>query len=193
MHTDELETGETGSTLGNTVKVEFVAFGNRACEGKVDTGATTSSLHATDIKIDQQSQQVSFVSDAISDNRVTLDLKGVQEVHSADAGGQHRPIVELDVTIDGHPLKGAAFNLNDRSNMDSRLLIGQNILKAGHFIIDPRKDGEKLPLSTDSLPGVKARNEAQVLKALEALAENNVSVNDLITYLQTAAVNRIKE
>lgn len=191
MNTDEIESGDTGSTLGNTVKVEFVAFGNRTCEGKVDTGATTSSLHATDIKMDQGRNQVSFISDAISDNRVTLELKGVQEVHSADAGGQHRPIVELDVTIDGHPLKSAAFNLNDRSNMDTRILIGQNILKAGHFIIDPRKDNEHVPLDAEKLPGM--RNESEVLRALEVLAENNVSLSELITYLQTAAVNRIKE
>jgi hypothetical protein len=193
---DNLETGDTGKVLGNTAKVEFSSFGNRAVEGKVDTGATTSSLHATNINVNQQRGQVSFSSEAIGDNVVTLDLKGVQEVHSADGGGQPRPIVEIDVTVDGTPIRGAQFNLNDRSNMDSMVLIGQNILKAGHFTIDPNKGGDEEGTAPDdqtaAMPnGVK--NESQIMQAIEVLVENNVSLGDILVYLQTAAINRIKE
>lgn len=186
----EIETGDTGRVLGNTTKVEFVTFGMRTAEGKVDTGATTSSLHATNISIDKASNQVSFNSDVLSSNRVTLDLAGVQEVHSADGGGQPRPIVQLDVTIDGVPIKRASFNLNDRSHMDSKILIGQNILKPGNFTIDPNKGAEQAPLPA-SMP--RPRNEAEILKAIEVLAENNITVGELITYMRTVAVNRITE
>lgn len=190
MNDRELETGETGQVLGNTAKLEFAAFGMRAAEGKVDTGATTSSLHAVNISIDKNRNTVSFVSDVISNNQVTLELAGVQEVHSADGGGQPRPIVNLDVTVDGTPIKRAAFNLNDRSNMDTKILIGQNILKAGRFVIDPSKDEEQAPVP-DSVP--QHRNESEILKAIEVLAENNVTVGELIKYMRTVAVNQIKD
>lgn len=190
MNTNEIESGDTGSVLGNTVTVEFVAFGNRAAEGKVDTGATTSSLHATKIAVNEQRNTVTFHSPALSDNMVTLDLKGVQEVHSADAGGQPRPVVSLDVVIDGKQINDASFNLNDRGNMDTEILIGQNILKAGQFVIDPNKDGEQT--TTTEPDTVVPRNEEAIVQALEVLAENNVTVADLLKYLQTAAVNRIK-
>jgi hypothetical protein len=198
MNDPKIETGDTSAMVGNTVKVEFVTFGNRSVDGKVDTGATTSSLHATDIKVNQQQRTVSFHSPSLSDNIVTLDLAGVQEVHSADNGGEPRPMVSLDVAIDGKPINGATFNLNDRSKMDTQILIGQNILKAGGFVIDPNKDGE----AADHNPNDAAhqataepriRNEAAILEAMELLAEADISFSDLLKYLQTAAINRIKE
>jgi hypothetical protein len=190
MNTGEIESGDTGSVLGNTVKVEFASFGNRSTEGKVDTGATTSSLHADKITINRERQTVTFHSEALSDNLVTLPMHGVQEVHSADHGGDHRPIIQLDVTIDGTPIKSATFNLNDRSNMDTKILIGQNILKAGNFKIDPNRDEPRTPEAAQHAPGL--RNEAAILQALEVLAENNLTLKDLLVYLQTAAVNRIE-
>lgn len=192
MNAGEIETGDTGSVLGNTVKVEFASFGNRSTEGKVDTGATTSSLHATRITYNRERQAVTFLSDALSENLVTLPCSGVQEVHSADHGGSDRPVVQLDVTIDGTPLKGASFNLNDRSNMDTKILIGQNILKAGNFTIDPNKDDARAPEAVQQVQDVQ-RNEAAILQAVQVLAENNVSLADLLMYMQTVAVNRIKE
>lgn len=192
MNPTELESGDTGSVLGNTAKVEFAAFGNRSSEGKVDTGATTSSLHANKITYNRERQTVTFHSEALSDNLVTLPCSGVQEVHSADAGGSDRPVVQLDVTIDGTPMKGVSFNLNDRSNMDTKILIGQNILKAGNFTIDPNKNETRAPETAQTVQQLP-RNEAAILQAMEVLAENQVTVAELLTYLQTAAVNRIKE
>jgi hypothetical protein len=178
---------DQSSVIGNTVTVEFVAF-NRSAEGKVDTGATTSSIHATDIRVDQRGNRVSFRSEVLSDNVVTLALDGTQEVHSADAGGVQRPMVSLDITIDGKSIKGAAFNLNDRGNMDSKILIGQNVLKAAQVMIDPTKGKQDEPPA--DLPG---QNEAAILNAIEVLAENNVSLGDILKYLKTAAVNRIED
>lgn len=179
---------QTSDVIGSNVSVEFPSFGGRAVSGKVDTGATTSSLHAAKISVNQERGTVTFHSDMLSSNMVTLELQGVQEVHSADAGGVPRPIVVLDVVIDGKPITGATFNLNDRSNMDTKILIGQNILKAAGFVIDVNKDSAP----TEKLAAPPA-NEAEVLRAIEVLVENNVSLADIVTYLRTAAVNRISE
>lgn len=198
MNDTQNEPGNAGSTVGNTVTVEFVTFGNRAVSGKVDTGATTSSLHATKIAVNQQQRTVSFHSLSLSNNIVTLDLAGVQEVHSADNGGDPRPMVSLDVVIDGKPINGATFNLNDRSKMDTEILIGQNILKAGQFVIDPNKGGDGADhdpsdVAHQATAAHHQRNEAAVMQAVEVLAENNVSFAELVRYLRTAAVNKISE
>lgn len=179
-------TQDSGNTLGMTAKVRFASFGNREMQGKVDTGATTSSLHATNIKIDQQRNSVTFQCAELSDNVITLDLDGAQEVHSADAGGQTRPVVTLDVEIDGVPVKGASFNLNDRSHMDIPVLIGQNILKAANFMIDPQKDGSaEVPNHDDT---VQPTRESQIKEAIKVLSENDVSLSEIISYLQSAAI-----
>ncbi len=180
--------GSTGAELSNTAQVSFAQFGDRSIQGKVDTGATTSSLHATNITVNKGQNTVTFQSALLSPNMITLDLEGAQEVHSADAGGTSRPMVKMDVTVDGTPIRGAVFNLNDRGNMDSDLLIGQNILKAGSFTINPNKP-EAQP--TDS--GDKPTREAAILAAVEVLAENDVSLAELVRYMRTVAVNQIKE
>ncbi len=181
-----LEDGGDGSTLGMTATVRFAAFGNREIQGKVDTGATTSSLHASDIQVNRDRNTVTFHCSELSDNLITLDLDGAQEVHSADAGGQTRPVVTMDVEIDGTPVKGASFNLNDRSQMDIPVLIGQNILKAGNFMIDPKKDGvAEVPDHEDT---IQPTREQQVKEAIKTLSENDVSLSEIISYLQSAAI-----
>lgn len=181
-----LEDGGDGSTLGMTATVRFAAFGNRELQGKVDTGATTSSLHASDIQVNKDRNTVTFHCSELSNNLITLDLDGAQEVHSADAGGQTRPVVTLDVEIDGTVVKGASFNLNDRSQMDIPVLIGQNILKAGNFMIDPKKDGvAEVPDHEDT---IQPTREQQVKEAIKTLSENDVSLSEIISYLQSAAI-----
>lgn len=178
-----------GTTLGMTAQLVFGAFGNKPVEGKVDTGATVSSLHAERISIDKGRNTVSFSCPALSGNTITLQLDGSQEVHSADAGGVSRPVVTLDVEIDGVPIKGASFNLNDRSQMDSSVLIGQNILKAGNFQIDPNKGGSQ----QEQEPQQTMTREDAIMKAIEVLNENDVKLSEIVTYLRTVAVNKIKD
>lgn len=172
----------TGGTLGNKAQIVFHEFGDKAVEGKIDTGATTSSLHASDIKVDQGRRTVSFRSDVLSPHTVTLDLDGVQEVHSADAGGVSRPTVTFDISIDGKQLRQVAFNLNDRENMDTRVLIGQNALKAGGFMIDPSKDDAE---------GSITREQA-ILNAVQVLTEYDVTLAQIVKHMQTIATNNIR-
>lgn len=191
INNTDIESNQHNSNniVGNFVDVRFVTLGDSSIKGKVDTGATTSSLHAENIKVDRERNNVSFLCKEISNNVLTMELDGAQEVVSADAGGTMRPIVTFDVEINGVPIKAASFNLNDRSEMNCPLLIGQNILKAGHFVIDVNKDDgehpEECPESVD--------RDAKVHEAIQVLAENNVTLSEIMQHLRTAAVNSIKE
>lgn len=161
--------------IGSTVTVAFAQMG-KSLEGKVDTGATTSSLHAEDIRLNGN-KSVSFRCPALSNNTLTLPLDGAQEVHSADGGGVTRPMVNLDITINGTPIENVTFNLNDRSNMDSPLLIGQNALQSGNFIIDPKKDN-KQPVEANMTD-----RETTIGEAVSVLLSHNVSLQELINYM----------
>lgn len=166
-------------TLGDTVRVVFTSLGGGTeAEGKVDSGATTSSLHAD--KISVSGSKVSFSSSTLGDRTFTLDLAGQQEVHSADGGANQRPVIKLDVEVDGVPLQGIEFNLNDRSNMDTPILLGQNVLKAGNFVIDVSKTDSQHP------------TEAEILRAVEVLVEAKISLADLAEYMRTSIVRNIK-
>lgn len=169
--------------LGNTVKVRFTTFGDVEVDAKVDSGATTSSLHADDIQ--QNGSQISFTSSALGDKRYTVDLVGSQEVHSADGGANERPMIKVDIEVDGVPLSDVVFNLNDRSNMESSVLLGENVLKAGNFVVDVSKDEPVEKPAPD--------RDQQIIGALETLASAGVTLNELVEYIQTVAIRRLKD
>jgi len=191
-NTENTEVSTDKKTLGSSANVAFVTLGNRGVEGKVDTGATTSSLHAENIKVNSNGGSVSFTCPELSDRVITMDMDGSQEVVSADAGGNQRPIVKFDVEINGVPIHGASFNLNDRSEMDSPILIGQNILKAGGFIIDVSKD--EAPERVEQVQKTSySDRDAEVIEALQILTNHNVTLSEMVQYLRTAAINSIKD
>ena len=198
------------NVIGNKVNIRFSDF-NKEAEGKVDTGATVSSLHAEDIDVDQDRGTVSFVSPVFSENRVKMSLHGVQDVASADGGNNARPTVKLNVVIDGKPLSDQLFNLNDRSNMDCPILIGQNILQAGDFHIDVNKDGqdkEEIPESAvdeilnafeilsigditvaDISSNKLSEDEASeaILNAIKVVSESQLTIKEMVQYLKRLA------
>lgn len=120
--------------VGTSEKITFPLF-NKSITAKVDTGASTCCLHATNIRVDDRSQKVSFSCPDLSNNIVTLPLVSVVEVHSADHGGDSRPVVELDVVFQNQQFSKVQFNLNDRSGMDTKVLVGGNLLKQGDFAV----------------------------------------------------------
>ncbi|TFG99961.1 hypothetical protein E4H12_00795 [Candidatus Thorarchaeota archaeon] len=188
---------EEGRVIGNHAKIGFPMF-NVEVDGKIDTGATTSSLHATNVKAGNG--RVSFQSELLSQNVITLPMEGTQEVHSADFGGDKRPMVRLAIQINGVQIKDILFNLNDRSKMDSKLLIGQDVLKAGNFKVDVSQDQEapmdgEAPADAEAMPESEEIkiDETKIYEAIQLLADSNITMSDFVKYLQTEAVNRIKE
>lgn len=178
---------QNSRVIGNEVVIKFGSIGQTDVRGKVDTGATTSSLHAVNIRVNQQQNTISFVCDKLSNNVITMALSGAQEVHSADGGGQSRPIVKFDIEIDGVSIPDAAFNLNDRSNMDDAVLIGQNILQAGNFVIDVNKNTTKEIVRESDL----VDNTQELLEAIKIIVKHNVSLKDVA--LMVHNINEIKD
>lgn len=91
----------------------------RTLAARVDTGAVKSSI---DIKLAKK-----------------LGYPIIKHIKIRQAAGTTtRPVIRARVLIHGQLLAGE-FTLIDRSKMTYRVLIGQDILKKGEFLIDPMK------------------------------------------------------
>ena len=202
---------EDVETVGDVVILKIaLPSGAAGIKGKVDTGAEISSLHADKIQI--MDGTAKFINRDLSDNVITVPMVEKQAVKSADGGVEYRPVIELDVEINGKNVSKALFNLNDRSHMEYPALIGQNILEKTNFLVDPKKDDPDNPDSVgeseewvddDFEIDFEALNEefkniepvilqeadkSETLQALyKALDESDVSFQDLVRYIRTNA------
>lgn len=111
------------------VAIESAGFG---MEAKLDTGALTSSLHATDIQRFQRDNQewVRFVvHDGEGDRAKTLERPLVRNVRIKrhGASSQERPVVTLDFCLAGQ-MHAAQFSLVDRGHFNYPVLLGRRFL-----------------------------------------------------------------
>ncbi len=107
--------------LGLTEEVTLVGDDRKQkLRARIDTGATASSI---DVHL---ARTLGFIP--------TKELKVVRSA----SGVKKRPIVTGRIKMDGLVIE-AEFTLADRSHMTYPVLIGQNILKKGAFLIDPNK------------------------------------------------------
>lgn len=129
--------------IPDTVNVKFKYFG-KSILSKIDSGANLSSLHVEHWKVLHGKNKVQFTSKMLSNNVIIMDLVD-QVVVNTSEGSEHRPVVTFDINIEGKDINKAKFNLNDRTGMADPILIGQNILEAGRFLIDPNKQKDNIP------------------------------------------------
>ncbi|MDP3990637.1 MAG: RimK/LysX family protein [archaeon] len=87
---------------------------------RIDTGATSSS-------IDKELAEKLSLGPG---HRLTT-------IRSA-TGTEKREIVKIKVLLNGKVIEGE-FSIADRAHMTYSVLIGQNVLKKGQFLIDPLK------------------------------------------------------
>jgi len=130
---------EPDRMVGITLDVSIRGInGDNPIRAKVDTGAQSCSLHASDIEVTTSEithqSQVKFKYEQYQYN---MNVDGFQSISSADGGTTNRPFVKLDVNINDQYIPQVIFNLNDRSNMDYPVLIGMNLIEAAKFVIDP--------------------------------------------------------
>lgn len=126
--------------IGHNLSIIITGFNNHdQIPAKVDTGAQICSLHAENIQIKSNQNMVSFT---FGDKKYTMPTHEFQSVQTADNGVENRPVVTFDIIIPNNDvniknriIKKIKFNLNDRSNMPDKILLGQNFIKAGDFVV----------------------------------------------------------
>jgi hypothetical protein len=91
---------------------------------RIDTGATSSSIHSELAK------------------KLNLGPVVRTKLVKSASGVETRPIMKANLILKDLNLE-EEFTLADRSHMTYQVLIGQNILKKGNFLIDPLKGGKQ--------------------------------------------------
>lgn len=90
---------------------------------RIDTGATSSSI---DYTLAGELQLGPVIS-----SKVVKSASGIKK----------RPNLKVKITLKGIDIE-EEFTLADRSHMTYKILLGQNVLKKGNFLIDPLKKAE---------------------------------------------------
>lgn len=185
--------------IGSTVEVKITNLpGSGLLKGKTDTGADVSSLHADEYRINRENGTVTFKCPQLSPNELTMQLVDHQAVKSSDGGTEYRPIIELNIKINGKLINGVMFNLNDRSHMEFPVLVGRNALMQGKFKIDPSLDEGKVKsdeidwdLLQEEMKDVQPYHKPleDVQPIYEMLKESDISFSDLVRFIRTDVTN----
>ena len=112
--------------LGLTEPITVIGNNNQKEEvlARIDSGATASSI---DLNV-----AAKLELGPITRSKVVKSASGIGK----------RPIVKAKIIINGMEIE-EEFTLADRSHMTYPILIGQNILLEGKFLIDPMKKGDE--------------------------------------------------
>jgi hypothetical protein len=168
--------------VGDVVDVIITSIPNSgALKGKVDTGADVSSVHAENWKV--ENGQVTFECPELSENKITLPVLEKQAIKSSNGDIEYRPVIELNIKVNNQQLTNVMFNLNDRGTMAYPMLVGQNILEAGGFMIDPTIN------DPDDPDGIDEDFEIDWESLQEELKDDDVS--DFITESKNDLVEKV--
>ncbi len=130
------DTDDQPVIIGWREKVSLPRLGVGTFSAKIDTGARSAALHATNIERDEH--HVNFVLPLPKrHHHCRLPLKGMRRVKSSNGQIETRAVVETDVKIGKITLR-IDVTLTDRTDMGVAMLIGRSSL--GHdFLVHPTK------------------------------------------------------
>jgi hypothetical protein len=130
--------------IGTSTVVNFAKYKNlKNIPARVDTGARTSSLWASDMQIIGGTVKFKLFgpgSQYYTGKFVTMPFVEHRVVTSSTGHEQERIVVQFPVRIKGKKI-GAKFTLSDRSTQSYPVLIGRNTLR-GHFLVDCSDPGD---------------------------------------------------
>ena len=121
--------------IGSIDKLDFPAFNIENLESRIDTGATNSSLHCTNIeKIDDKLVKCNV----LGKESFTNEISKIKEVKSSNGISQKRFFIKTEIIILGKTYI-SELSLNDRNSMSYPFLLGRDVLHE-NFIVDVSKE-----------------------------------------------------
>jgi len=123
--------------------VEHVLVGESQLDlkAKLDTGADTSSMHASKIRRFRSKDRDLWVEFRLTDTesgrtiRYKKRLVRYAYIKEHEGPSQKRPVVDLTICLGDHE-KEIEVSLVDRSGFQYPVLLGRNALE-GHVVVDP--------------------------------------------------------
>ncbi len=129
------------TTVGWRERVSLPDFGVSRIRAKIDTGAQTSSLHASHPRITQRDdgEWISFElyprrrsrRDSV---RVSAKILEYRWIRSSNGQREYRPVILAKLGL-GDEEWEAEFTLTNRDKMSYRMILGRSALR-GRFIVD---------------------------------------------------------
>lgn len=132
---------KTLKIIGNSTLIKICDIKN--IPAKIDTGATISSVWASNINVNNK-KQLEFClfapeSDLYTGEKIVVDEFKVRQVRNSTGQESVRYLVTLPSVIKGKKIR-ASYTLADRSRNDFPVLIGRRAL-LGKFLVDVSKLG----------------------------------------------------
>ena len=130
-------------TLGRRELLDFPAFGLAGVEAKIDTGAYTSALHCTDIRVEARPEGPALLHlrlldpdhPAFDGQPLTFTSFHRRDIRSSNGEVQERYVIRAVVRLLGEDFE-TDFSLSDRSDMRYPVLLGRRLLRQGRFVVD---------------------------------------------------------
>lgn len=130
--------------IGRWLYIDIPVLNLYEVKAKVDTGAYRSALHCDFIEQFQKEGEtylkvrITDLSGAPFSENVVLKQERTSQVKSSNGDVQERPIVLLDVIINGERYP-TEFTLSNRGDMKFPILLGRRLLR-GKFVVDVSLD-----------------------------------------------------
>lgn len=129
--------------LGRRELVDFPFFALHGVEAKVDTGAYTSALHCTDIRVAAGPDGRPVLHGRLLDpdhpgfdgQALSFAEFALRDIRSSNGEVQERYVIHATVRLYGQDF-WAEFSLSDRSDMKYPVLLGRSLLRQGRFVVD---------------------------------------------------------
>ena len=120
------------SLVGSVDKIVIKYFNDeKPVDVRIDTGAEYSSINGSDI--DMTDETISFT---FGDYRYRFSLLKSVKIIAAN-GKEKRPIIRLDIVIDGKILHNVEFTVNDRNGLNYDVLLGRRALAQANVLVNP--------------------------------------------------------
>jgi hypothetical protein len=120
------------------------ALGIQEIKVKIDTGARTSSLHVTNLKVIEEGSQkfVEYIvhpRQSSSNPKIKNKSKVIEfrNIKSSNGANSNRPVIKVEVDF-GKIKKEIEITLVNRDLMGFRMLLGRTALKS-NFLVDSSK------------------------------------------------------
>lgn len=174
--------------LGYNENIVLYGFNqNQPIMAKIDTGADMCCLHATNISVSGNTVSFSY-----NNQQYRMPLDSTMDVQQADSGNNSRPVVKFAVIIDDVNLSDVQFNLNDRSQMDSDILIGRNLLDVHQFtIVTGKNASESVEMVTSTPSSIDCTKSEKIQDIIESMEQYKITFDDLLEGHKIKTINTL--
>jgi hypothetical protein len=142
--------------IGQTELIDFPELHLGGVIARVDTGAQTSAIWASDICLREGALHFTLFDDSSkyhTGDVVRTRSYRISKIVSSNGNKEERYVVKLLILIAGRKIR-ASFSLANRSTQKYPVLVGRNIL-SGKFLVDVQHGHDVLAVQQNSKKVVK--------------------------------------